>query len=190
MMTRSNGHTSLKTIDNNWFQRLCHIVDFPNVKNYQKVLRHLYNVEFWCEPNALDENRIQDAWDLRKRYSIDIPREISILEIMVALVVRCDESFLYNPNIGCRTGFWFDQMLGSMGLSRYPDWCYEENDVNDILDTFLHRQYAPNGKGGLFTIRRPRKDLTQVDIWMQAMWWFDEYEKDCDKAEEYYGEEE
>lgn len=176
--------------DTRWFNILGYIINFPSYHAYQKVLWHLYQVEFWYDTIELDANRIQDAIDLRYRYGVNVQHDISVLEVMAALVERCDTSFLYNPKIGSRTGFWFEQMLISLGLDAYPDWKYNEGAVNDILDAFLRRQYAPNGKRGLFTLRHPREDLTRIDIWMQAMWWFDEYEKDCDKAEEYYGEEE
>ena len=36
-----------------------------------------------------------------------------------------------------------------------------------VLDRFMDRDYAPDGKGGLFTIRDPRFDMRSMEIWYQ-----------------------
>ena len=35
----------------------------------------------------------------------------------------------------------------------------------------MNREYEPNGKGGLFTIRGCEEDLTEVEIWYQLNWY-------------------
>ena len=35
------------------------------------------------------------------------------------------------------------------------------------------REYAPDGRGGLFTIRNCEEDLRKVEIWYQLCWYLD-----------------
>ena len=45
--------------------------------------------------------------------------------------------------------------------------------AEDVIDDFLDRDYAPNGKGGLFTIKHCDYDLREVEIWTQMCWYLD-----------------
>ena len=92
---------------------------------------------------------------------------------MVALAIRCEESIMMSPDYDDRTSRWFWQMIGSMGLGVMNDGDFNIRSVNHIVDVFLERRYAPNGKGGLFTIRNCDYDLREVDIWYQMNWYLE-----------------
>lgn len=147
--------------------------------SFKKLLRHLHETEFtWLIP--MDENRACDGIDLRYRFAYEcsspakaesyLDGPCSILEMMVALAIRC-EDFMDDPQIGDRTGQWFWGMINSLGLGSMVDDRYDEEYVDDVIERFLNREYAPNGKGGLFTVRRCTRDLRDVEIWYQMTWY-------------------
>jgi hypothetical protein len=152
--------------------------------SYRKLLSYLNKVDF-NYIYEMDGNRAEDGMDLRYRfgYENDIPdyeitahlddRPCSILEMMVALSVRCEENIMDNPDIGDRTGKWFWGMIESLGLYSMDDSCFDRSKADKIIHCFLSRDYKMNGEGGLFTIPNYRGDLRYVEIWYQAMWYLD-----------------
>ena len=101
----------------------------------------------------------------------------SVLEMMLALSIRCEEHIMDDPEIGNRTGEWFWIMIVNLGLGSMDDTRYDEEYVDDILDKFLNREYDADGTGGLFPVRNPRYaqyDLRNVDIWYQLNWYLQE----------------
>ena len=152
--------------------------------SYRKLLEHLHNTNFRYTISN-DKNRASDGIDLRYSFALsqgceDEPELItdyltgpcSVFEMMVALAQRC-ESVMDDPKIGDRTGQWFWGMINNLGLGGMNDNRYDEQYVNDVIDTFLDREYKSNGKGGLFTIRNCEYDLREVEIWYQLCWYLD-----------------
>lgn len=152
------------------------------VASFEKLLWRLHETDFrWKLP--MDENRASDGIALRWKYAYDTHKEnmydeildaldgdCSVLEMMVALAIRCEET-MDDISVGNRTSQWFWEMVKSLGLGAMYDNRFDSDCVNDILETFLDRKYAPDGRGGLFTIRDCEKDLRKVEIWSQ-LWWF------------------
>lgn len=152
--------------------------------SYRKLLEHLHNTNFRYTISN-DKNRASDGIDLRYSFALsqgceDEPELItdylkgpcSVFEMMVALAQRC-ESVMDDPKIGDRTGQWFWGMINNLGLGGMNDNRYDKQYVNDVIDTFLDREYKSNGKGGLFTIRNCEYDLREVEIWYQLCWYLD-----------------
>ena len=152
--------------------------------SYRKLLEHLHHIAFRYTISN-DRNRANDGKNLRYSFAIaegceEEPEMItdylngpcSVFEMMVALAQRC-ESVMDDPKIGDRTGQWFWGMVANLGLNGMTDDHYDEEYVNDIIDRFLDRDYKPNGKGGLFTIRDCKYDLREVEIWYQLCWYLD-----------------
>ena len=152
---------------------------------FEKLLRRLHDIEF-ISLLARDENRAEDGMDLRWRYvcervvpdrqefillSLDGP--CSVLEMIMALAIRCEENIMDDPTKGDRTGQWFWGMLANMGLSGMTDDRYDEMYIDMIVDRFLMRQYSKDGKGGLFTVRDCDVDLRDVEIWHQLCYFLD-----------------
>lgn len=151
--------------------------------SYKKLFYFLYDTEFSFYIRN-DLNRAMDGIDLRYRFSIvkhdDHIMDIldgpcSVLEMMVALAVRCEETIMSDPRYGDRTSQWFWNMLSNLGLSYMTDERYDEKVAAKKIYDFMERRYEPNGKGGLFYIRDCREDLRDIEIWTQLSWYLDKY---------------
>ena len=170
-------------IKNRYFEWLVDLVSrnrFSQQVSYYKLLRHLHDKKFrYSIP--LDRNRASDGVDLRYRFAVfnrctaeAVGRgPCTVLEMMIALSIRCEESIMDDPAIGDRTGQWFWGMITSLGLGGLRDDRYDPDYVEDVLDRFLDRDYEPDGRGGLFTIRHCDEDLRDVQIWRQMSWYLD-----------------
>ena len=141
--------------------------------SFERLLMHLHSVEFrYSIP--MDQNRAMDGIDLRWRfvcerhYDVEILDYLdgpcSVLEMMVALALYCEEHLMDDPTIGNRTGQWFWGMIVSLGLGFMTDDRYEKVYVNDVIQRLLDREYEPDGRGGLFTVRNCDCDLRNVEI--------------------------
>ena len=169
-------------IKRRYFDWMCSLV---SGKLYQKLLALLYETPFvWLHP--MDENRASDGINLRYIFGKECGyphakiaatldcEDCSVLEMMLALALRCEESIMDNPEFGNRTKEWFWDMVRCLGLDGMTDATFESAAAKQIIRRFLDRKYAANGKGGLFILKHPRRDLRNVEIWYQAMWHFDE----------------
>ena len=78
-----------------------------------------------------------------------------------------------DPLIGNRTGQWFWGMITNLGLGSMVDSRFDEEKVKYIVDQFLNRDYSPNGKGGLFTVRNCDCDMRKIEIWTQMLYYLD-----------------
>lgn len=138
--------------------------------------------------NIRDKNRAEDGTDLRFRFrkNVDVlsrndvlnwhdEEPCSVLEMMVALAIRAEEQIMDNPQVGNRTTQWFWGMISSLGLNGMSDDMFDLIDAKDIIERFLDREYSPDGKGGLFTIRDCEYDLRDVEIWTQLCWYLDRF---------------
>ena len=173
-------------INDEYFEWLCELVDiqrFSKHLTYRKLLMHLHNIEFtWTIPR--DDNRADDGIQLRRRFGLvrdDLSLQkylrgsCSVLEMMVALAVRCEESIMDDALLGNRTGQWFWGMIHNLGLSPMTDNRFDREFVDDVIARFLNREYESNGRGGLFTVRNNMYDMRAVEIWSQLNWYLDEY---------------
>lgn len=151
--------------------------------SYVKLFKLLDKIEFtYSIPN--DANRASDGIDLRYRFCLYkgdnelnyiLDRPCTVLEMMVALAVRCEETIMDNTGYGDRTGQWFWDMMSNLGIGMMNDEIFDEAVVEDIILTFLNRQYRPDGKGGLFYIRGCEDDLRDIEIWVQLCWYLDNF---------------
>lgn len=156
---------------------------FAEENSFRKLLTTLHNTEFrWIIRN--DENQAHEGQNLRHRFVLThrlavshdevleaLAGPCSILEMMVAAALYCEEHVMDNPQLGDRTGQWFWNMVVSLGLGDQMDSRFDRRYVEDSLQRFLNRKYEPNGKGGLFTIRGCARDLRKVEIFHQLCWY-------------------
>lgn len=165
-------------VRNEYFEWLSDIVcerKFSKQISFKKLLMCLHNIKFtYTIPR--DKNRAGDGRALRYRFYLRHGRNeeykcitgpCSVLEMMVALAVDCEENIMSDPDIGDRTGQWFWEMIVSLGLGGMSDDRFDRELVEETIDRFLHHEYAPNGKGGLFTVDNCDKDLRKLEIWHQ-----------------------
>ena len=98
--------------------------------------------------------------------------------MMIALSFRVEEEIMDNYVYGNRTGQWFWSMIVNLGLNKMDDKEFDRNYCEQVIDIFMNRKYKPNGRGGLFILEHPFRDLRDVDIWTQFMWYLDENTKE------------
>ena len=167
-----------------YFEWMCDQVCDDEHSEYKSLLHHLNNREFVVSNPSIimDENRYDDGVNLR--YLFDCRsrrisnseiakyldnRPCSVLEMMVALAVRVEDT------IRADTAIWlFWEMIESLGLTGMDEDHYNFRYVEECVDKLINRCYASNGKGGLFTVRNHRRDMRDVDIWCQLMWFLNE----------------
>lgn len=147
--------------------------------SYKKLFAFLHSIEFrYSIP--MDENRAHDGIDLRYRFAqvSDIDRNLlrgpcSVLEMMIAIAIRCEENIMDDTRYGNRTDQWFWSMINNLGLKGMWNDNFDEEEANRIIQRFLNRDYEPDGKGGLFTVPNCKRDLRDVEIWYQLQWYLD-----------------
>ena len=179
-----------KKLERDYFEWMYHLVcnDRRYSKlSYRKLISYLHNVIFVPRMD-MDDNRRLDGISFRYRFGFqcgypddEIQRyldnkDCSVLEMMISLAFRVEEEIMGNYLYGNRTGQWFWVMIVSLGLGQMDDTKFDENYCNEVIHNFLERNYEPNGKGGLFTLEHPRRDMRDVDIWCQFMWYLTESE--------------
>lgn len=159
-----------------WLYNMMCNMKGPYSNNYRKLLSYLHSVEFvFIIPR--DVNRARDGIDLRRRFIEDadecLDGPCSILEMMIALALRCEETIMDDPRIGDRTAQWFWGMIVNLGINSMDDEHFDEKYVEQTIERFLSRNYEPDGTGGLFTVRNCDRDLRDVEIWYQLCWYLD-----------------
>lgn len=169
-----------------YFKWMCRLVETLKMdKTYRKLMTYLFEVEFTYSI-PMDANRESDGIDLRYRFGyetgksdsyiasyIDI-RPCSVLEMMVALALRCEREIMSSRDYGDRTGEWFWAMIHNLGLGDMDDTQFDIGRTDDIVSRFLNREFAPDGKGSLFTVKNARRDMRDVELWYQMSWYLDE----------------
>lgn len=160
------------------YQIVCGSRQFSARRPYYKLMRHLYEVPFTYFYGN-DGDRAADGVHLRYRFGdenrykdYEIANELdqkpcSVLEMMVALALRCEESIMTDPDIGNRTPQWFWEMISSLQLDSMTDYVYDENLVDSKLTKFMSREYDKDGAGSLFYVKDSPVDMRTTEIWYQ-----------------------
>lgn len=177
-----------------YFQWMCGLVcKSTQSRSYVKLMHELDCVEFTYRV-PMDGNRAEDGINLRYRFGYERgypdsaiasyldDRPCSVLEMMIALSMRCEEHIMSNPEIGDRTGTWFWIMIFNLGLGFMDDLNFDKRTVDRVLQRLLDRKYLKNGEGSLFGRRSGRTDMRTVDIWYQMCWFLDDFieeEEEC-----------
>lgn len=153
--------------------------------SYKRLFNCLHAIEF-TYTIPLDGNRAEDGIELRYKFGRErnYPDAMiaayldtapcSVLEMMVALAIRCEEGTMYDPEFGDRTGQWFWGMIDNLGLSGMTDEYFDEEFVNEVIFRLLNRKYQRDGYGGLFTVKHHNADMRNVEIWYQACFYLSE----------------
>ena len=178
-------------ISKEYFDWMYHLVcddKYNRHLSHRKLLYFLNSVEF-VPIVSMDENRMVDGIDFRYRFGFEngysrdyIKRYLdtkhcTVLEMMVAMAFKVEETITDNRNYGNRTGQWFWGMIVSLGLGGMTDSNFDERYCEDVIKRFIDRQYQPNGEGGLFILTEHKADLRRIDIWCQFMWYLNEHLK-------------
>ena len=164
------------------YDQVCKDNGQSSASSYRKLLSYLHDVEFTYRYKK-DEDRAYDGVNLRHRFALiqdDYRRTYrslegdpcSVLEMMLALAIRCEDT-MHDPLFGDRTGQWFWKMIVNLGLGGMTDFRYDERIVEDTIYKFLNRKYEIDGRGGLFTIRNCDRDVRRMLIWDQLCHYLD-----------------
>ena len=159
-----------------WMLSKINLGSFTN--DYRYLLNQLNQIQYrWIYD--LDESRYLDGLALRKWFAYEkgIPQDIVVtslkdipctfLEFMVALSLKMEQEIFLDPEKGDRTAVWFWKMIRTLGCFSYPNWMYNQNDINTIISNYLSLNYQPNGQGGLF-LTRQNIDMRSQPVWYQV----------------------
>ena len=175
-------------INNEYFDWMFDIVCadmFAKDISYRKLLIYLHSTKFRYSIRR-DSNRADDGISLRYRFALSkhydetldhdiyyyINEDCSIFEMMLALAIRCEE-IMDDTAYGDRTRQWFWEMIVNLGLGSMTDDQFDKQYAESVIETFLNREYEPDGRGGLFTVRNCDHDLRNVEIWFQLCYYLD-----------------
>lgn len=176
-----------ENIQKDYFNWICRLAFPDNVdrQRYGCLLHALASVDFiFLIP--LDENRTSDGIDLRYRFCYEQglqneamegvfdAQHCSVLEMMIALALRCDEHIMFDSDIGGRTNVWFYIMLKNLNLDVYTNEHFNHDGYLEIISRLLNREYDYNGNGGLFILQNPKIDMRVAEIWYQLCWYLAE----------------
>lgn len=168
---------TIKDIYRNWLFDLVNLHSPPNWFMYLALI--LWRKEFyWTVPN--DDNRAEDGKKLREAFLQDVivfkdeaealDGPCTMLEFLIALAERCEYEMLEPSDVN-QTSKWFWEMLSNLGLDKFTDEDFArldgEIEIGRILDTVLERTYKGDGYGGLFPLKKARKNQRKVEIWYQ-----------------------
>jgi len=167
-----------------WLIRL--IGDGYSENCYWKLLRKLHSTPFFYELDY-DRNRAVDGLCLRKKFvkettgtlltqaDLETGPPCSVLEMLVALSMNAEDSLSYNPEIEGSTKQWFWTIMHNLKLDIYTDNYWFEENVEQILNVFMHHFYAFDGTGGgAFPCPGVEKDMRTMDIWWQLGAYFNQ----------------
>lgn len=153
------------------------------VNEYSYLLTILNEIEFTYTIEK-DANRYADGLELKKTFCLEVGinkkyadllgNQCSILEMMVALAIRCEVTIMSDPSCGDRTWLWFNTMLRSMNLDSQTNFVFDKNYVEDHIRIMLNRSYDEYGNGALFTVNKPLFDMRNIEIWAQMNWYLAE----------------
>lgn len=162
---------------------------YSKKNTYRMLFEYLYEREFYYIL-PMDANRFEDGIDLRYRFGRDHgysdpvinefldKRPCSVLEMIMALAIRCEDHIMSDPDLGDRVGQWFWAMIVNLGLGHMNDENFDRVYADEVIDIFLERKYSRDGSGGLFKIEGETKDMRSIDIWYQMCWYLNEVLED------------
>ena len=163
---------------NAYYSWLCDLIDVDQPpQSYWFLTKKLFMRDFyWSVPN--DDNRACEGKNLRERFCDEnnliytyeyFNSECSMLELIIALAFRC-ESIMVDQYDSIPMREWYWKLLSNVGLNKFTDEVYYDDAaeiVDRILDRIIDRTYHRNGQGGLFPLKRYKKDQRKVELWYQ-----------------------
>jgi len=159
-------------LENLYFNWLCaKVIEIGPNPNYYDLFILLHKTEFtWIVP--ADRHRSEEGKELRisffmetdlDRDSIFEQQPCSMFEFLIAFSKRAS----FQTDIPLQTWFW--EFMNNLRLDEYRRMSslQEVWEVEDILRTFMWRQYAPDGTGGMFPMLSMQHDQRDIEIWYQ-----------------------
>lgn len=161
-----------------YFGWLC-MIGMPEGKDrarYSSLLKLLMETDFlWVLTR--DRNRAEDGLELRSLFEEETGEDClrdgpcSVLEMLIALSIRCDQELLYDPEKGDRTWKWFRMMLENLKLTDFSNANFDEEGASEVLSEWMNRNYGQNGQNCLFPIPKTATKLRRMELWNQLNWY-------------------
>jgi hypothetical protein len=147
-----------------------------NGKPYTFLMNQLHDTTFYSlVPN--DDNRGKDGEDLRIRFMDHYEshvqplygRPCTLFEMLIALAYRINEIMIGEPfELSVSECFWL--FIQNLDLEQYHDetkYADYAKDVEFNIRKFLERTYDYNGIGGIFPLKRAKRDQRTTEVWGQ-----------------------
>ena len=153
----------------NWMMRKINFYD----PNYTILIDFLNKIPFiWTI--EMDQNRASDGLYLRKMYYEDryfdenfmFGRDVSVLEVLVALAIRMDNEYVGDPGEP-NPGIIFLEFLENLGLDSCVNANFSCEKCEKIIEIWLKRRFNSRGIGSIFPIKKPKRDQRRIEIWSQ-----------------------
>lgn len=172
---------NMMDFEQDYFHWLCELVHIEQEeRSYWLLAKDLHDKKFYSNVPH-DENRAYDGLELRDEYLsamgfpdyVTIDGECSVLEMLVGLARRIsfetsDPDDMAGQDHTC---YWFWEMIDNLGLTKYDDESYVDEEgqiyVDCALDILLGRNYKPDGEGGLFPLHNCSVNQRRVELWYQ-----------------------
>lgn len=149
-----------------------------SVTDYCLLLDILFNIPFKSHID-MDNNRIEDAYYMRKEYlsddifrridgSIIKDRYISVFEVLFALSKRMENDILCDPMEEIDHSadhFWL--FLRNLGVEKYSNGRINEAEIRYKVEKWVNRDYEKDGTGSIFPVKGSKIDMRKVEIWQQ-----------------------
>lgn len=181
--------------NSDYFQWL--IDNIPGHESYSMLLYSMFSKDYYYDKNiAIDSCRADDGINMRYLYlENDTPedkrvyfysRPCTVLEWLLGMAKRCEDTVMFNEDEGDRTMLWFWSMIDNMGFSKYTDSAWNaqiQANINDRLDDILSRRIPSDGAGTPFPISETPENMQKCDWWRALNLWLNENfsdEFDCD----------
>lgn len=163
-----------------YFDWLCEKINLrPGL--YDILISHLHSLPFtWIV--ELDSNRAEDGLVLRgefhaNKYEIEAMEDMpcSVLEALIGLALKMDY-ILDDDDKGDRTRIWFWEMIDNLGLDRFTDSFLggpfgknidRTNDITEICQIWLNREFDYSGNGSPFPLKNPHDDQRRLHMMAQ-----------------------
>jgi hypothetical protein len=155
------------------YSQVANVKTRVRARTHWKLFRQLHRTIFVATVSH-DENRIEDARDLRYEFLTeheDVQGDpdwtrspCTMLELLIVLSRQL--AFEMDDPVAP----WFWHLIEVLELEQFNDREYNEHSelfIAEALDRVIWRTYAPNGQGGLFPLRNPPRDQRQVELWYQ-----------------------
>lgn len=134
-------------------------------REWMSILYDLWSMPYIFNYD-IDKDRNTDGLSLRAQYTnitgdTDVPGDnvgCTCLEALVAIAMRCD-SISGEPGIENVPG-WFQELFGNLVNAN-------DGDYHQAVMRWMNREYAPDGRGGLFPLNNPVHDQRYVPTWNQ-----------------------
>lgn len=156
-------------LDSLYFNWLYSQIERMGDPPYTGLLEQMFQTQFeWFVPN--DDNRAKDGVNLRKKFIFErstgkpdsdwLAIECSFLEMLVAL----SERVAYNMDVTINDAFW--HMVRNLGFDETysDDYSYSSDDVDDVLQRVIWRNYSYDGSGGLFPLDAAERDQRETEL--------------------------